>query len=70
MICSGWGDWAVKTVAEYREFAEKCRELAAKLTDAKDKRATELMASAWEKVAKQREAMLRQKHNNNYKNYR
>jgi hypothetical protein len=58
----------MKTVTEYREFAEKCRALAAKLTDPNDKRATELMASAWEKVAKQREAMLRQKPNNNHEN--
>ncbi len=49
----------MKTVAEYRKFAAKCRELAAKLTDANDKRATELMASAWDKVAKQREAQLK-----------
>ncbi len=59
----------MKTVAEYREFAAKCHELAAKLTDPKDKRATELMASAWEKVAKQREMQLRQKRSNNPNNH-
>ena len=51
----------MKTVAEYREFARLCRELAAKLTDPKDRQATELMASAWEKVANEREAMLKNK---------
>jgi hypothetical protein len=48
----------VKTVAEYRKFAEDCRELAAKLNTPDDKRAQELMATAWEKVAIQREAQL------------
>lgn len=51
----------MKTVAEYREFAAECRKLAAKLIDANDKRATELMATAWEKIANEREAALRAK---------
>jgi hypothetical protein len=46
----------MKTVAEYRKFAEDCRELAAKLSTPDDKRAQELMATAWENVANQREA--------------
>ena len=50
------GTGPVKTPAEYREFAEKCRELAAKLSSADDKRATELMAAAWDKVADECEA--------------
>ena len=41
----------VKTPGEIREFAEKCRELAAN-----DTRATELMAAAWDKVADECEA--------------
>jgi hypothetical protein len=49
----------MKTVAEYREFARACRELATKLTDAKDKEAALLMATAWDKVANEREAALR-----------
>jgi hypothetical protein len=49
----------MQTVAEYREFAAKCREMAAKMTDPKDRRALELQASAWEKVADQREAALK-----------
>jgi hypothetical protein len=49
----------MKTVAEYLEFAEKCRELAAQLANPKDKRATELMAMAWEKAARQREEQIR-----------
>ncbi len=38
----------MKTVAEYREFARMCRELAAQLVNPKDKRAVELMAAAGE----------------------
>lgn len=49
----------MKTVAEYREFAAKCRELAARMTDPQDRRALELQASAWDKVADAREAALR-----------
>jgi hypothetical protein len=48
----------MKTVDEYREFARQCRELAAKITDPNDRRATELMASAWDKVANEHEAKL------------
>jgi hypothetical protein len=48
----------VKTVAEYRKFAEDSRELAAKLNTPDDKRALELMAAAWDKVANQREVQL------------
>jgi hypothetical protein len=51
----------MKTVAEYRKFAEDCRALAAKLIDPQDKRAVELMAAAWNKVANEREAMLKAK---------
>jgi hypothetical protein len=51
----------MKTVAEYREFARACAELAAKLADPKDKEAALLMASAWEKVANEREAELSKK---------
>jgi hypothetical protein len=48
----------MKTVAEYRQFAASCRELAAKLTNLKDKHAVELMADAWEKIAREREVAL------------
>ncbi len=48
----------MRTVAEYRKFAAETRELAAKLTDPRDKRALELMAAAWDKVAREREAAL------------
>ncbi len=48
----------MKTVAEYREYAEACRRLAAKISDANDKRAVLLMAAAWDKVANEREADL------------
>jgi putative ABC transport system substrate-binding protein len=48
----------MKTVAEYRKFAEDSRELAAKLKTPDDKRALQLMAAAWDKVANEREAQL------------
>ena len=51
----------VRTVAEYRYFAEDCRTLAAKLTDPNDKRGMELMAAGWDKVANKREALLKTK---------
>jgi hypothetical protein len=47
----------MKTVAEYRQFARDCR-LAARMTDPQDRRALDLQASAWEKVADAREAAL------------
>jgi hypothetical protein len=48
----------MKTVAEYREFAVQCRELAAKIAYPKDKYATELMAEAWDKIANARETAI------------
>jgi hypothetical protein len=48
----------MRTVAEYREYAQGCRDLAAKTTDPNDKRALELMAIGWDKVADQREAAI------------
>jgi hypothetical protein len=49
----------MKTIPEYREFAAKCRDMAARMTDPEDRKALELQASAWEKVADGREAALR-----------
>ena len=49
----------MRTVAEYRKFAEDCRQLAAKLSDPQDRLALELMAKGWEKVADEREAALK-----------
>jgi hypothetical protein len=51
----------MKTIAEFQKLAEDCRALAAKLTDPQDKRAVELMAAAWNKVANEREAALKAK---------
>jgi hypothetical protein len=48
----------MKTVEEYRGFAEDCRKLAAQLADPEDKRAMKLMAAAWDKIANEREAAL------------
>jgi hypothetical protein len=50
---------AMRTVEEYRQFAEDCRKLAKTLTKPDDKRAMELMATAWDKVADQREAAIK-----------
>jgi hypothetical protein len=44
----------MKTVAEYRKFAEDCRQLAARLNNPDDKRAVLLMATAWDKAANER----------------
>jgi|HubBroStandDraft_5_1064220.scaffolds.fasta_scaffold2523687_1 hypothetical protein len=49
------------TVAEYRRFAEECRQMAARTTNQNDKRALELMAIGWDKVADEREARLKDK---------
>jgi hypothetical protein len=49
----------MKTVAEYRHYAEQCRKLAAEMSKPEDKKAVQVMAAAWEKVADQREAALR-----------
>jgi hypothetical protein len=51
----------MRTVAEYRQYASECRQLAAKITYLKDRRAMEMMAAAWEKVAADHEARLKTK---------
>jgi hypothetical protein len=48
----------MKTVAEYRMYAEECRKLAAKTDRPEDKQALETIARAWDQVANEREAML------------
>jgi hypothetical protein len=48
----------MKTVAEYRLYAEECRKLAAKMAAAEDKQALETIARAWDRVANEREATL------------
>jgi hypothetical protein len=50
----------MRNVAEYRDHAQKCRELAAKLTNDRDRFALHMMAETWEKLARDREAMLEQ----------
>jgi hypothetical protein len=45
--------------AQYRQFASDCRRLAALLTKPDDKQALELLATGWDKVANNCEAMLR-----------
>ena len=48
----------MKTVAEYRLYAEECRRLASKTTRPQDKQALETIARAWDQVADEREAQL------------
>jgi hypothetical protein len=47
------------TVAQYRSFARDCREMAARTDKDSDRRALELMASGWDKVANEREALIK-----------
>lgn len=51
----------MKTADGYREFARQCHELAAKIIDPNERRTMELMASAWDKVADDHEAKLRER---------
>ena len=48
----------MKTVAEYRQYAEECRRLAPKVPQPEDKKALEAIARAWDRVADEREAHL------------
>jgi hypothetical protein len=48
----------MKTVAEYRMYAEECRKLAAKTERPEDKQALETIARAWDRIANEREASL------------
>ena len=48
----------MEKVLQYAEFAEECRKLAATLTKPDDKKALEIMAYAWEAVAKERQQQL------------
>ena len=50
----------MRTVAEYRSYAEECRQLAETLTRPEDQKAVLLVASAWEKVAAEREQKILQ----------
>jgi hypothetical protein len=49
---------SAESPAALSQDAGHAAELAAKLTDPNDRRATELMASDWEKVADERETKL------------
>lgn len=48
----------MKTVAEYRLYADECRKLAATAARPQDKQALESIARAWDRVADEREAQL------------
>ena len=49
----------MQLVAKYRQHADQCRELAAKIHSPEFKRVLETMAREWETVANEREAQLR-----------
>jgi hypothetical protein len=51
----------MRTVAEYRQYARECREMAARMDNPQDREALELQARAWEKVAAGRETALKNK---------
>ena len=48
----------MKTVAEYRLYAEECRKLATRTARPQDKQALETIARAWDQVADEREVQL------------
>ena len=48
----------MKTVAEYRLYAEECRRLGARIARPEDKQALETIARAWDRLADEREAQL------------
>jgi hypothetical protein len=52
---------SMKLVAKYRQFAEECRKLAGINDDFQSKQTLESMARAWERVASEREALLRKR---------
>ena len=49
----------MKLVAQYRQFAAECRELAGDMDRSADKQRLESMARAWDRVANERERLLR-----------
>jgi hypothetical protein len=51
----------VRLVAQYRKLVAEYRHLAAILTKPDDKQALELFATGWDRIADNREAMLRSK---------
>ena len=48
----------MEKVLQYAQFAEECRTLAADFTKPDYKQALEIMARAWEAVAKERQMQL------------
>jgi hypothetical protein len=48
----------MRSVAEYRQFAHEYRQLLQRLTRPNDKKALDLMARAWDKIAMDREQRL------------
>jgi hypothetical protein len=49
----------MKLVAQYQQFAEECRRLAADTDQSADKQRLESMARAWERVAYELSSQLR-----------
>jgi hypothetical protein len=48
----------MRRIAEYKKFADECRQLARTLRKPEHKQRLELMATAWEMLALEREAQL------------
>jgi excinuclease UvrABC nuclease subunit len=50
----------MRLVAQYRQFAQECRRLAADRKQSAEKQMLESMARAWDRVADERASQLRQ----------
>lgn len=49
----------MRKVSEYREHAEECRKMAANTRNQEHKKQLQIMAEAWEMLAKEREKKIR-----------
>jgi hypothetical protein len=50
----------MELVVQYRQFAEECRKLSAKIGEPQERQALESMARAWERVAEREARLLKQ----------
>ncbi len=46
-------------VEEYRSYAAQCREIAKRTRNAADRKAMEMLAAAWERIANERETAIK-----------
>jgi hypothetical protein len=50
----------MELIVQYRQFAEECRKLSAKIGQPQERQALESMARAWERVAEREARLLKQ----------